>query len=159
LAPSERDNANERGAIIQDHCGAAFQVAHKIVNLFDQTLLADVEMLCIKETVFCVQDGAPLMDSTHPCLVTLAAALHWLQHTDLHLSAIYPSLEAYIDETRAALAAGVRAYQAEVATAEAAHCKRRREALKAERAAEPPAPALAQPARAYKRARGSASNC
>jgi hypothetical protein len=51
------------------------------VKLFDQTLLADVEMLCIKETVFGVRDGAPLMDHTHPCLVALAAALHWPLHT------------------------------------------------------------------------------
>jgi hypothetical protein len=50
------------------------------VKLFDQTLLADVEMLCIKETVFGVRDGAPLMDHTHPCLVALAAALHWPLH-------------------------------------------------------------------------------
>ncbi len=45
---------------------------------------------------------------------------------------IYPSLEAYIDATRAALVADVHAYQAEVAAFEAAHRKRRREALKAE---------------------------
>jgi hypothetical protein len=45
-----------------------------MVKLFEQTLLADVEMHCIKETVFGVQDGAPLMDCTHPCLVALAAA-------------------------------------------------------------------------------------
>ena len=44
---------------------------------------------------------------------------------------IYPSLEAYIDATRAALVADVHAYQAEVAAFEAAHRKRRREALKA----------------------------
>jgi hypothetical protein len=72
----------------------------------------------------------------------------------LHPSAIYPSLEAYVATTRAALVADVRAFQAEVAAAEAAHRKRRREALKAERAAEPPAPARAQPARASKRTRG-----
>jgi hypothetical protein len=86
---------------LQDHYGAAFQVAHRIapfmqikflssgqhtysnhsdkvavimVKLFEQTLLADVEMHYIKETVFGVQDGAPLMDCTHPCLVALAAA-------------------------------------------------------------------------------------
>ena len=68
----------------------------------------------------------------------------------------YESLEAYIDATRAALVADVRAYQAEVAAAEAAHSKRRHEELKAERAAEPPAPARTQPARASKRTRGSA---
>jgi hypothetical protein len=50
----------------------------------------------------------------------------------------------------------VRAYQAEVAAFEAAHCKRRREALKAEHAAAPPVPARAQPPRASKRARDSA---
>ena len=38
------------------------------------TLLADMEMLYIKETVFGVRDGAPLMDCTHPCLIALAAA-------------------------------------------------------------------------------------
>jgi hypothetical protein len=41
------------------------------VKLFNQTLLADMEMLYIKETVFGVLDGAPLMDCTHPCLVAL----------------------------------------------------------------------------------------
>jgi hypothetical protein len=51
----------------------------------------------------------------------------------------------------------VRAYQAEVAAAEAAHSKRRRAELKAERAAEPPsAPERAQPTRLSKRARASA---
>jgi hypothetical protein len=59
-------------------------VAVITVKLFDQTLLADVEMLYItgKETVFAsgVWDGAPLMDCTHPCLVALAAASHWKQH-------------------------------------------------------------------------------
>ena len=45
------------------------------------TLLADMAMLYIKETVFGVRDGAPLMDCTHPCLVALAAALHWPLHT------------------------------------------------------------------------------
>ena len=46
------------------------------------TLLADMEMLYIKETVFGVLDGAPLMDCTHPfqCLVAQAAASHWLLH-------------------------------------------------------------------------------
>jgi hypothetical protein len=51
------------------------------VKLFDQTLLADMEMLYFKETVFGVRDGAPLMDCTHPCLVALAAASHWPLHT------------------------------------------------------------------------------
>jgi hypothetical protein len=50
------------------------EVAAITVDLFKQTLLADVEMLCIKETVFSVLDGAPLMDCTHPCLVALVAA-------------------------------------------------------------------------------------
>jgi hypothetical protein len=76
--------------------------------------------------------------------------------TYLHPSVLYPSLEAYIDATHAALVADVRVYQAEVATAEAAHRKRRREELKAERAAEPSAPAPAQLPRASKHARGSA---
>jgi hypothetical protein len=84
----------------------------------------------------------------------LMARVHKMRRWYLHPSAIYPSLEAYTDAMRAALVADVRAYQAEVAAAEAAHRKRRREALKAERAAEPPAPARAQPARASKRTRG-----
>ena len=68
----------------------------------------------------------------------------------------YPTLADYIDATRAALDADVRAYQAEDAAFEAAHRKRRREALKAERAAAaPPAPERAQPPRAAKRARQS----
>jgi hypothetical protein len=50
-------------------------------SLLDQTLLADMEMLYINETVFGVRDGAPLMDCTHPCLVALAAASHWPLHT------------------------------------------------------------------------------
>ena len=77
---------------LQDHCGTAFQVAHLVivapdkgaaitVKLFDQTLLADMEMFYIKETVFGVRDGAQLMDYTHPCLVALAAASHWPQQT------------------------------------------------------------------------------
>ena len=57
------------------------EVAAITVKLFDQTLLADMEMLYIKETMFGVQDGAPLMDCTHPCLVALAAASHWPLHT------------------------------------------------------------------------------
>jgi hypothetical protein len=57
------------------------EVAAITVKLFDQTLLTDMEMLYIKETVFCVRDGALLMDCTHPCLVALAAALHWPLHT------------------------------------------------------------------------------
>jgi hypothetical protein len=56
------------------------KVAAIMVKLFDQTLLADVEMLYIKETVFGMLDGVLLMDCTHPCLVALAAALHWQQH-------------------------------------------------------------------------------
>ncbi len=52
----------------------------------------------------------------------------------------------------AALAADVRAYQAEVTAAEAAHHKRRREELKAERTVAP-TPARVQPARASKRTR------
>jgi hypothetical protein len=81
----------------------------------------------------------------------LMARVHKMRRWYLHPSIMYPSLEAYIDATRAALVADVRAYQAEVAAAEAAHRKRRREVLKVERAAEPPAPARAQPARASKR--------
>jgi hypothetical protein len=57
------------------------EVAAITVKLFDQTLLADMEMLYIKETVFGVRDGAPLMDCTHPCLVVLAATSHWPLHT------------------------------------------------------------------------------
>jgi hypothetical protein len=86
----------------------------------------------------------------------LMARVHKRRLWYLHPSAIYPSLEAYVAATRAALFADVRAFQAEVAAAEAAHRKRRREALKAERAPEPPAPARAQPARASKRTHGRA---
>jgi hypothetical protein len=69
----------------------------------------------------------------------------------------YPTLQAYIDATHAALTADVSAYQAEVAAAEAAHRKRRRAELKAERAAEPPsAPERVKPPREAKRARASA---
>jgi hypothetical protein len=75
----------------------------------------------------------------------------------VHPSILYPTLEAYIDATREVFIANVRAYQAEVAAFEAAHRKRRREALRAERAAAPPAPARAQPPRAFKRARICAS--
>ena len=57
------------------------EVAAITVKLFDQTLLADMEMLYINETVFGVRDGAQLMDCTHPCLVALAAASHWPLHT------------------------------------------------------------------------------
>jgi hypothetical protein len=57
------------------------EVAAITVKLFDQTLLADMEMLYIKETIFGVQDGAPLMDCMHHCLVALAAATHWPLHT------------------------------------------------------------------------------
>jgi hypothetical protein len=52
------------------------KVAAIMVKLFDQTLLADMEMLYIKETIFDVRDGVQLMDCTHPCLVALATALH-----------------------------------------------------------------------------------
>jgi hypothetical protein len=50
------------------------KVAAITVKLFNQTLLADIEMLYIKETVFGVRDGEQLMDCMHPCLVALAAA-------------------------------------------------------------------------------------
>jgi hypothetical protein len=73
------------------------EVAAITVKLFDQTLLAGVEMLGNKETVFGVRDGAQLMNSTHPCLVALAAALHWPQHKQAiayrmgqHLFAVQP---------------------------------------------------------------------
>ena len=57
----------------------------------------------------------------------LMARVHKMRRWYLLPSAIYPSLEAYTDAMRAALVADVRAYQAEVAAAEAAHRKRRRE--------------------------------
>jgi hypothetical protein len=76
---------------------------------------------------------------------------------DWLLARVHRTLADYIDATRAALDADVRAYQAEVAAAEAAHRQRRRAARKAERAAAaPPAPERAQPPRASKRARASA---
>jgi hypothetical protein len=84
-------------------------------------------------------------------MVSVHSRRNW--YLQVHPSAIYLSLEAYIVATRAALDADVLAYQAEVSAAEDAHRKRRREALKAERAAAPPVPERAQPARASKRAR------
>jgi hypothetical protein len=68
------------------------EVAAITVKLFDQTLLADVEMLYIKETVFGVLEEAPLMDCTHPCLVALAAALHWPSHTGCDSTSLQSSL-------------------------------------------------------------------
>ena len=53
----------------------------------------------------------------------LMARVHKRRFWYLHPSAIYPSLEAYIDVTHAALVADVRVYQAEVAAFEAAHRK------------------------------------
>ena len=107
MALSEGNNAKERGTTLQDHwhfklltglrhlCNFKFspaasthlvivapdEVAAITVKLFDQTLLADMEMLYIKENVFGEWDGEQLMDCTHPCLVALAAALHWPLHT------------------------------------------------------------------------------
>jgi hypothetical protein len=99
LAQSEGDNADERGATLQDHYGAAFQVAHKIAKLFDQTLQADVEMLCIKETVSGFQSSkwsaaygqhAPLSRRTGRSIAlaaayALAVAAYRMQH---HLFAV-----------------------------------------------------------------------
>ncbi len=93
---------------VHDHCGAAFQVAHKsdttwrlclscsflssgqqaYSNHSDEAAAIVVKLLTrhcqlmwrcsaayinFKETVFGVRDGAQLTDSTHPCLVALAA--------------------------------------------------------------------------------------
>jgi hypothetical protein len=44
-----------------------------VVSLYQQTPQDSVEMLYIKETVFGVRGGTQLMDSTHACLVALAA--------------------------------------------------------------------------------------
>jgi hypothetical protein len=44
-----------------------------VASLFQQTPPDGVKMLYIKEIVFGVRGGAPLMDRTHPCLVALAA--------------------------------------------------------------------------------------
>jgi hypothetical protein len=85
----------------------------------------------------------------------LMARVHKRRFWYLHPSAIYPSLEAYIDATRAALVADVRVYQAEVAAAEAAHCKRCREELKAERAAAPAPPSPLRRRAPSRRARPS----
>jgi hypothetical protein len=68
------------------------EVAAITVKLFDQTLLADVEMLHIKETVFGMRDGVPLMDPMHPCLVALAAASHWPPHTGCNSTCLQSSL-------------------------------------------------------------------
>jgi hypothetical protein len=43
------------------------EIAAITVKPFEQTLLADVEMLCIKETVFGVRDGGPLRTITILC--------------------------------------------------------------------------------------------
>ena len=67
---ASRNCHGRAGRSCSDHCEAG-----------RPTLLADMEMLYIKETVFGVRDGAPLMDCTHPCLVALAAALNWPLHT------------------------------------------------------------------------------
>jgi hypothetical protein len=105
-----------------------------------------------EQNAMCVEVQG-ILDSVDDALMTRV-----LRRRCWHLvpDASYPTLEAYIDASYAALAADVRAYQAEVAAAEAAHRKRRRAELKAERAAEPQAPERAQPTRASKRARGSA---
>jgi hypothetical protein len=89
---------------------------------------------------------------------SLMARVHARRNWYLLPNNSYERLEAYIDATRgAALVADVRVYQAEVAAAKAAHRKRRSEELKAERAAEPPVLARAQPARASKRTPGRAA--
>jgi hypothetical protein len=82
----------------------------------------------------------------------LVARAHQRHPTYIHVSILFPTLEAYINATRDVFIANVRAYHAEVAAFEAAHRKRRREALKAA----PPAPERVQPPRASKRARASA---
>jgi len=51
-----------------------------VVRLFEQTPPDDMEMIFIKETVFGVQGGAPLMDNKHPFLVALAAAYEGACH-------------------------------------------------------------------------------
>jgi hypothetical protein len=68
----------------------------------------------------------------------LMARVHKRRFWYLHPSAIYPSLEAYIDATHAALVADVRVYQAEVAAAEAAHRKRRRRSSRPSAPLSPP---------------------
>jgi hypothetical protein len=100
----------------------------------------------------CVEVQGILDDVDDALMTRVLRRLGWYLVPD----ASYPSLQAYIDASYAALAADVRAYQAEAAAAEAAHRKRRRAELKAERAAEPPAPERAQPTHASKRSRGSA---
>jgi hypothetical protein len=77
------------------------KVAAIMVKLFDQTLLADVEMIYIKYTVFGVLDEALLMDSTHQspstsCSIALAAAylLAIAYRMQQHLFAVQPVIYA-----------------------------------------------------------------
>jgi hypothetical protein len=109
---------------------------------------AECERMC--QWAFNAQDQVDLCIEVER---ELMARVHKRCFWYLHPSIMYPSLEAYINVKNAALVADVRVYQAEVAAAEAVHRKCRSEALKAERAAAPPAPACAQPQHTSKRAR------
>ena len=102
----------------------------------------------------CVEVEGILDGVDHALMTRVPWRRGWYLFPDV---STYPSLQVYIDASYAALAADVRAYQAEVAAAQAAERKRRRAELKAERAAEPSsAPERAQSTRAAKRARCSA---
>jgi hypothetical protein len=78
----------------------------------------------------------------------IMARIHARRRWYLTPDTSFSSLKEYIDATRDALIADVRAYQAEVAAAEAAHRKRRREALKS---APAPMPERVRPLRASSR--------
>jgi len=45
--------------------------AHVVLELFQQTAPGDIEMLHVKEAVFGVKNGAPLLDEGHPALIEL----------------------------------------------------------------------------------------
>ena len=105
-----------------------------------------------QQTEMCVEVEG-ILDGVDDALMTRVLRRRcWYLVPDADL---YPTLEAYIDAFYDALRADVRAYQAEVAAAEAAHRKHSRAELKAERAVEP-VPERVQPARASKGARASA---
>ena len=75
LAQSEGDNANKRGATLQDYDGAAFKLLTKLGSRRDPAGWCG-DALHQGNSVPQVQDGVQLMDSTFPCLFSLAAALH-----------------------------------------------------------------------------------
>ena len=61
----------------------------------DQTPPADVEMMYIKETVFGVRDGAPLMDRSR----TLASQ-HWPPHTQVPATEICKIVLTFLSQVK-----------------------------------------------------------